>query len=52
MICDNWRCATHTGDDVWSLWYVNVMEEKENLKEEKFWVTPEVFYVYHRIVGV
>ena len=41
----NWS-ATHLGEDVQSLWYANVLEEK--LKKEKFWVPPEVFYVYNR----
>src|SRR5665213_2255505 len=41
-VCD-WGCATHSGEDVLSLWHAETKEAKEKLRKEKFWVAPELF---------
>ena len=46
-VCD-WGCATHSGEEVLSLWHAETVEAKEKLRREKFWVAPEMFYIQNR----
>ena len=46
-VCD-WGCATHSGEEVSSLWHAETPEAKEELKNDKFWVARELFYIQNR----